>query len=145
MPVVLPAMVLYRGRERSWSVEELAERVYVRPELAASGVEHLRTRGLVVSDSETPVRYQYRPASPQVDATVGLLAESYQQSRADVVGLVFSEIIERLRAFADAFKHSGQPASPHTKRRASPDRSTNRRRTSGVNSQWFAAPSLGRR
>lgn len=101
----LEMLLLVRSdRERSWTSEELGRALYLAAEMCAQQLEELEAGGLVKAAANSERRYSYAPADAVIDRTVGELAEMYQQRRVSVITAIYSEPIDKIRTFAEAFR-----------------------------------------
>lgn len=97
-------LLLYRDRDNSWTVADAAKNQYTAVTMTETALESLRGSGLVkiINDGET--RYQYAPASANLDQLVGELAQLYTERRVTVVNAIYSSPLDTLQSFADAFR-----------------------------------------
>ena len=103
--------ILLRLREQAPSAQgiaALAAAVRVSESLVESALAHLVQHGLVAPAAE-PRAFLYAPDAPQVAAAVDALAACYPECRVEVLRLISSNAIERLRSgslkiFAEAFR-----------------------------------------
>ena len=78
-----------------------AERLGIDPEVGAAKLEALATGGLL---SREEGGFRYAPPDPDVRKLVVDLGRDYAVSRANVINVIYSANLERLRKFADAFR-----------------------------------------
>ena len=76
---------------RHWKVEEIVHEL--RPTVIAESetkrcLALFLARGLVVQDQDA--RFQYRPASPALDAIVGALAKAFNQRSVTLIRMIYS-------------------------------------------------------
>ncbi len=101
--------LLNRQPEKLWSATELGEELRLSPELADAAAQALGAAGLVEhSMTEAVVRYGCYHADPLTKATVERVLQLYREQPLQILKLMSSNAIERvrtaaLRAFADAF------------------------------------------
>jgi hypothetical protein len=93
-------LLLRREAEREWDAASTAKRLYVSDTVAAEILFRLRADGLLSSRGSS---YRYAPASPELAALVGRLAEIYSRALIPVTNIVHNNPL-RLRKFADAFR-----------------------------------------
>jgi hypothetical protein len=110
-------LLLHRSRERGWTVAELSERLRLSEDLISAAVARLAAASLAGvapggPEGSGPLTarksYQYRAATPALDATIGELAAAYSDNPVTVIRAMSAHSIQRvrtaaLRAFADAF------------------------------------------
>jgi hypothetical protein len=87
-------------RSRTWTVDEINERLRSSATSVRARLDALAQRGLIEQDSRG---YRYE-ASPELDTTVAGLARAYAERRFTVIELIFARPTDKLRAFADAFR-----------------------------------------
>lgn len=93
--------MLHREWDRGWTVAEAAKGLYTAVSMTEPLLESLRAIGLVGYQEH---RYQYAPASKELDQLVGQLAQLYQQRRVTIINLIYSGPVQKLQDFADAFR-----------------------------------------
>lgn len=87
---------------RHWKVEEIVHEL--QPTVIAESeirrcLALFLARGLVVENQDS--RFQYRPAAPGLEATVGALAKAFNQRPVTLIRMIYSR---KIQSFADAFK-----------------------------------------
>lgn len=101
----LEGLLLLRGSaERQWQAAEVAKALYTTADGCAAQLTHLARHGLVKATPPPDVRFQYGPASDDLDRLVGELAVVYQERRVTVITLIYSKPAGNVQAFADAFR-----------------------------------------
>ena len=73
-------------------------------DMASEQLGELHARGLLARMGDSNTRYQYRPATPDLDAQVCRLETAYQERRVAVITAIYSQPVDRVRTFADAFR-----------------------------------------
>jgi hypothetical protein len=102
---LIDVLLLLRRNPRSWTPEDVSQRLYTTPQSAANRLEALRASGLaVVSEDTKPASYQYQPRTPELERAAADLEEAYAGRRTTVINLIFSKPTDRIRTFADAFR-----------------------------------------
>lgn len=92
--------LIKRGAPRTWSPEELSVEMRTNPSYAGSQLGELLALKFVVFDG---TRYAYEPSKEDgelIDALEGL----YNSRRSTVINFIYSQPIDSIRDFADAFK-----------------------------------------
>jgi hypothetical protein len=103
----LEAILMMRNQpDRRWSALEVSQSLYTSAEMAAAQLRELGHRGLLAT---APLEsgeegFQYRPAAADSDAKLAALAELYKQRRVSVITAIYSEPMDNVRTFADAFR-----------------------------------------
>ena len=101
----LEALLLLRGnKEKEWSVEALAARLYVGEEQTAHLLHGLNAQGFVAVKSDEPPVYRYEPSSTELDQTLGRVTEFYAKHLVPITNLIHSKPKPRVQEFAEAFR-----------------------------------------
>jgi hypothetical protein len=111
----LEVLLVLRGPVmRSWTAAQLASELRLPEGVLVTALQALVVSELAlqVNDS-TPLQYQYRLQVPEAEEAVEDLAEIYAQNRVEVLMLISSNAIDRvrkgaLRTFSDAFRLRGR-------------------------------------
>ena len=97
-------LMLHASPGREFEPKDVAADLRIDRAWAAGQLEALWQQGLAIrTETTTPRRYQYGPASEQKKA-VDALAKAYAGRRVTVIGLIFAKPADGLRAFSDAFR-----------------------------------------
>ena len=80
----------------------MATTLYSNPDSIARRLAGLHSKELLEATEASS--YRYSPKTPELDATVLLLAETYRQRRVAVITVIASKPMENVRAFSDAFR-----------------------------------------
>lgn len=102
VPQLEALLLLWENSNRSWSCEEIAARIYVRPAVCTDIVQVLARRGLVAADSASQ-RYQYDPAWDAEGSLMSEVAATYRRQLVQVTMFIHSRAPSSVRAFARAF------------------------------------------
>jgi hypothetical protein len=97
-------LLLHRDPARRWTAGELSNTLYISSEAAAHRLEDFCARGFCTRDASDPQRYFYNPQLTRYDTVIRDLRSEYEQRRVRVINLIFSNPIDQLRSFSDAFK-----------------------------------------
>jgi hypothetical protein len=107
-------LLLRNDASKPWTASTLAAQLEL-PEARTEGLlEDLRAAALLAADgNETEREFVYRPATPDLEATVARLAHLYDERPADVIRTLNDGALERLRlaasrAFPEAFVPRGK-------------------------------------
>ena len=84
-----------------WSPAAAAERLGMTAEVAGANFESLVSSSLVTREA---AGFRYRPGDDETREIVSDLAREYAERRANVINVIYSANLERLRKFADAFR-----------------------------------------
>jgi hypothetical protein len=97
-------LMLRNHGDRQWTPGEVSKALYTTPEMVAEQLADLCKRGLLeVADGSEP-HYRYAPADPELDSQVGTLDTAYKERRVAVITFIYSQPVEKVRTFADAFR-----------------------------------------
>jgi len=104
----LEALLIFRSTGAALSARALAHRLYTGEERAVQLVAELHAAGLI-APAPDQVSFHYVPASPEVSALVGRLADCYATRLLDVTRLIHSNTERKAQQFADAFRLRKDP------------------------------------
>lgn len=90
-------LLLRRNKERTWTIAEAAERLYVSDNEAARLFATLVSRGFLAAREG---RYLYA-AAPNLDATIGELASAYARNVVAVTNLVHANTAANVLQLAE--------------------------------------------
>ena len=102
VPHLETLLLLWREPRASWSVEEIAQRLYVPPEVAHGLAHDLCVADLLHCEGEPP-RYASRREPEPVAALVRSLEEAYTRHLREVTRLIHSHRDRRAQRFLQAF------------------------------------------
>ena len=101
----LEGLLLFRSSPQAeWGVEEVAKRLYIGEEQAATILARLHDLGLLAVKEEKPSSYRYAPDTPDLGQMVEIVASTYAKYLVPVTNLIHSKPQTRVQEFADAFK-----------------------------------------
>jgi hypothetical protein len=96
-------LLLQQHAERWWAAADVAPALRLVERRAAKQLEILGGRHLLDVRLSDDVRYRFSPATPELEAAVKQVADSYREHRAETVAFV-SRGRRSLRDFSDAFR-----------------------------------------
>lgn len=94
-------LLMRRNRPRRWTADELAGQLYIRPREGADVLSALLARGLA---TQLDGAFRYRPESPEVEALVDELAETYREKLIPITNFIHQQAKRPADRFADAFQ-----------------------------------------
>lgn len=101
----LEGLLLLRGEtETKWSVEAVAQRLFISQGETIDILEQLRIQGFLSVEEGEPPKYHYQPGSPELRQAVDRVAEIYSKYLVPVTNLIHSKPQTKVQQFADAFK-----------------------------------------
>lgn len=97
-------LLLRADRDREWTAESIAQRLYTTRHAGELLLAHLFAIGMLARPEEhSPPRYKYRPATPELEQMVERLVDVYARCLLPVTHLIHSKQKNRIQEFADAF------------------------------------------
>jgi hypothetical protein len=105
-------LLLLAHRDRSWSPEAVGEALHISPDLANEALKALQAHQLAMPATLSAKETRYAPVTPELHETVERLARACSERRLDILRLMSSNAIARVRRramvrFADAFVVGG--------------------------------------
>jgi hypothetical protein len=97
-------LLLFRNSDRWWSGESVGEELHVSPHRAGIRLEELASGMLLDARVAESVMFRYKPVSPDLEATVGDLADLYARVPLQITTLIQARVPDPIRGFADAFR-----------------------------------------
>ncbi len=95
-------LFLHKAPADAWSPDAVAQALYSNSSSIARRMAGLHGKKLLIRSP--PASYRYHPDTPEVDATVTRLADTYRQRRVAVITVIASKPMENVRAFSEAFR-----------------------------------------
>jgi hypothetical protein len=97
-------LLLFRNRDRWWSAESVGEEIHFSPHRAGTRLEELASGCSSMPRVAETVMFRYKPVSPDLEATVGDLADLYARVPLQITTLIQAHFPDPIRGFADAFR-----------------------------------------
>jgi AraC-like DNA-binding protein len=98
-------LLLRRSPNTYWTAKAISDVLGMREELVARRLSALEAARLL-RHGQSSGAFRYDPADSGLTERMDGLAEAYAGRRADVMNVIYSANLERLRAFSDAFRLS---------------------------------------
>jgi hypothetical protein len=95
-------LILRQNSEQRWRSPELAQRLYITPDMCEAILADLERRGFAARTADGA--YIYQPRDPAADKLIDDLATIYQQRRVAVITEIYSKPVTKVQTFADAFR-----------------------------------------
>jgi hypothetical protein len=101
----LEVLLLLRSHPaQEWSASAVAKELATSAEVMATHLDEWLSRGLLDVNESTERSYRYSAKTPELDRVVRDLADLYQARRVTVITQIYSEPVDKVRTFADAFR-----------------------------------------
>jgi DNA-binding MarR family transcriptional regulator len=104
VPHLEALLLIFQNPDATWSVEDLAARIYVGSPQAAAVLEDLTRRQLVTRLEQSPAKYQYIARSPAQTEILHKVAHAYRTQLVQVARFIHSKPSASVRDFARAFR-----------------------------------------
>lgn len=106
VPHLEALLLIFQNPAAVWSVEELAARIYVSDQQAATVLDDLTRRQLIatVPQEQGPPKYQFIPRSPAQTQLLEKVAQAYRTQLVQVARFIHSKPSASVRDFARAFR-----------------------------------------
>jgi hypothetical protein len=102
IPQLEALLLVWNGRPKLWTVEEMAAALYVDAGVSRNILHDLARRGLLAVESEN--QYGYRSTSSERDRLIEALDATYRRELIRVSRLIHSKAAPGIRDFAEAFR-----------------------------------------
>ena len=103
VPQLEALLLLWEDPQRLWSEEELAARIYVGRQVAATILQALERQQLVTSEAGPAPRYRYNPQWDESGEVMPEVAATYRRHIVHLATLIHSRASTAVREFARAF------------------------------------------
>jgi predicted ArsR family transcriptional regulator len=104
VPHLEALLLLWRNKEKSWRVEEMAHSLYVKAEQAENILQDLARRNLVAVHTEGERAFAYDSSSENRNALLGQVDETYRRELIRITRMIHSKAAPSVREFARAFR-----------------------------------------
>jgi len=104
VPHLEALLLVWSARPQAWTVEELARRLYLEPNVVRGILDDLVETHLLAAAPGPPPRYCYRSESEERDRLVQAVQETYKRELVRISNLIHSKPSAAMRAFARAFQ-----------------------------------------
>jgi hypothetical protein len=101
-------ILLQRNGERWWSAAKVAEELRTSAASTASRLEEMASRNLLDVRIAEQLVYRYAPVSPALEAAARETVRLYKEKPVTVTAAIYSQAVDEIRAFADAFRIRGK-------------------------------------
>lgn len=108
--VKLEILLLLRATPGSfYTPDDVAGALQASRDMMHTPLRDLAGRRLLRPNDASPPAYCYAPADESLQTKVDAVAELYRVRRAAMVSLIYSQPVDRMQSFADAFKLRKEP------------------------------------
>ena len=97
-------LLLRTKRDQEFTPAAVARELYTTPDMTASQLAEMHSQGLLAAIDAGERSYRYQPRTPELSRIVDDLATIYQERRVTVITAIYSEPVDKVRTFADAFR-----------------------------------------
>jgi DNA-binding MarR family transcriptional regulator len=104
VPHLEALLLLWNTRPRSWSRQDLSERLYISPSAAQVLLQDLVRQGLAIGAAAALDQYSYNEESQEKNRVVSLVDAIYRKEVVRISTLIHSKPSSSLRDFARAFR-----------------------------------------
>ncbi len=101
----LEVLLLLRSNPaQEWSAAAVAKALATSAEVMETQLNEWQSRGLLTVNESSERCYRYQPRTAEMERIVRDLADLYQARRVTVITQIYSEPVDKVRTFADAFR-----------------------------------------
>jgi hypothetical protein len=97
-------LLLHAHPGNDFTAAQISTQLRIDPAWAEDQLEHLCRRALLTCAQQSPHVYRYGPTDAQLAQSVDDLIKAYADRRVSVISLIFSEPVDKIQSFADAFR-----------------------------------------
>ena len=100
VPHLEALLLLHRFAERSWTIEDVAGRLYIAPAASAQLLADLSASGLATREVGA---WRFPSTAPELHAVLTEVERSYNEQLVELSRMIHSKTERRAQQFADAF------------------------------------------
>lgn len=104
VPHLEALLLIWNGRPKVWSLDELAHRLYVERNTAMNLLRGLVKQNLIVKAPDLPDHYFYESRSAEIDRLVEAVHARYRLEIVAISTMIHRKESSPVRGFADAFR-----------------------------------------
>lgn len=97
-------LLLLKDDRHWWSAEAVSQELGTTSASAAARLEEMASRNLLDVRISEQLCFRYAPVSPALDVVVRETARAYKEKPVAVTTAIYSQPVDEIRAFADAFR-----------------------------------------
>ncbi len=95
---------LHGNAHRSWTADEVTMELRLSRDSVSRRLERLHAQRLLLREDGAPPTYRFDAGNQALAQDVAAVARTYKERRVSVVNLIFSNPVDNVLEFADAFK-----------------------------------------
>lgn len=103
VPHLEALLLLWNGRPREWSADDMGNALYVRTDVARGILEDLTQRGLALGANH-PGQYVYGPQSNEQNRLMQAVDRTYRHELVRISNMIHAKAPSALQDFARAFR-----------------------------------------
>jgi hypothetical protein len=103
VPHLEALLLVWKKRQKSWSIDDMAAQLYVPVEHAGKILRDLSSRGFLLEVDSPAARFQYASSEEQ-DARIAEVEMIYRRDLIRISRMIHAKAPSALRAFARAFR-----------------------------------------
>lgn len=104
IPHLEALLLAWKTQSRQWTVEEMADELYVDCGKARNILQDLSRRGFLAASEGSSEYYQYRPRSLKQNQLMEAVDAAYKKELVRISRLIHSKAAPGVRGFAQAFR-----------------------------------------
>lgn len=104
VPHLEALLLLWNSRPKQWTMEEMANALYVSSGIARNILQSLTRREFLVAERGTSERYSYKSVSGKHDNLIEAVDTAYRRDLIRISRMIHSKAAPSIREFAQAFR-----------------------------------------
>jgi hypothetical protein len=97
-------LFLRQSAPKEWEAAAIGSALNIELGVVLAKLEELETAGLVIRNIKDPACYRLNSSDPDQVAILADLAKLYASHRVKIITLIFTQPLEKIQTFADAFR-----------------------------------------
>jgi len=104
VPQIEALLLIWNKRPKAWSVQEMANALYVSPEVTRAVLQDLVEKELISREPQQSGQYVYRTKPPEREDLMSLLDRTYRHELIRISKLIHAKAPSAVEQFARAFR-----------------------------------------
>jgi predicted ArsR family transcriptional regulator len=104
VPHLEALLLVWNSRPKLWSADEVAKRLYIKPEVARTVLQDLARQQILVAAAEPPEQYRYESETEDKNRLLEAVNKTYREELVRVSTMIHSKASPAVREFARAFR-----------------------------------------